>query len=44
MTQYEDRVIKRAKEIAAEEWAKGVEHIHSHRLNSRLGCIKIFIL
>ena len=34
MTQYEDRVIKRAKEIAAEEWAKGVEHIHSHRLNS----------
>ena len=40
MTQYEDRVIKRAKEIAAEEWAKGVEHIHSHRLNSFL----IFLL
>ena len=34
MTQYEDRVIKRAKEIAAEKWAKGVEHLHSHRLNS----------
>ena len=34
MTEYSDRVIKRAKEIAAEEWAKGVEHIHSHRLNS----------
>ena len=25
MTQYEDRVIKRAKEIAAEEWAKGIK-------------------
>ena len=28
------QVIKRAKEIAAEEWAKGIHHIHSHRLNS----------
>ena len=34
MTEYSDRVIKRAKEIAAEEWAKGIEHMHSHRLNS----------
>ena len=34
MTEYSERVIKRAKEIAAEEWAKGIEHIHSHRLNS----------
>ena len=34
MTEYSERVIKRAKEIAAEKWAKGVEHLHSHRLNS----------
>ena len=34
MTEYSERVIKRAKEIAAEEWAKGVVHLHSHRLNS----------
>ena len=26
--------VERAKEIAAEEWAKGVRAIHIHRLNS----------
>ena len=34
MTEYSERVIKRAKEIAAEEWAKGVANIHCHKLNS----------
>ena len=34
MTEYSERVIKRAKEIAAEEWAKGVAHIHCHSINS----------
>ena len=34
MTEYSDRVIKRAKEIAAEEWAKGIAHIHCHSINS----------
>ena len=34
MTQYHDRVIKRAKQIAAEEWARGVKSVHSHSLNS----------
>tara|TARA_Y100000289_G_C3890923_1_gene133898 strand:- start:405 stop:665 length:261 start_codon:yes stop_codon:yes gene_type:complete len=34
MTEYSERVIKRAKEIAAEEWANGIEHMHSHKLNS----------
>ena len=34
MTQYHDRVIRRAKQIAAEEWAKGVKSLHAHSLNS----------
>tara|TARA_B100000424_G_scaffold76473_1_gene56802 strand:- start:143 stop:403 length:261 start_codon:yes stop_codon:yes gene_type:complete len=34
MTEYSERVVKRAKEIAAEKWAKGVAHIHCHRLSS----------
>ena len=34
MTQYQELVLKRAKQIAAEDWAKGVAHIHSHRINS----------
>ena len=34
MTEYSERVIKRAKEIAAEEWAKGIAHIHCHSINS----------
>lgn len=34
MTEYTEQVIKRAKQIAAEEWAKGVKAIHIHRLNS----------
>ena len=34
MTEYSERVIKRAKEIAAEKWAKGVAHIHCHSINS----------
>ena len=34
MTQYHDRVIKRAKQIAAEEWARGVKSLHAHSLNS----------
>ena len=34
MTEYTEQVIRRAKEIAAEEWAKGVKAIHIHKLNS----------
>ena len=34
MTEYTELVIERAKEIAAEEWTKGVRAIHIHRLNS----------
>ena len=34
MTQYHDRVIRRAKQIAAEEWARGVKSLHAHSLNS----------
>ena len=34
MTQYHDRVVKRAKQIAAEEWARGVKSLHAHSLNS----------
>jgi len=34
MTEYSERVIKRAKEIAAEDWANKIRDIHMHRLNS----------
>ena len=34
MTEYTEQVVRRAKEIAAEEWAKGVKAIHIHKLNS----------
>ena len=34
MTEYSDRVVKRAKEIAAEAWANKIRDIHMHRLNS----------
>lgn len=34
MTEYSDKVIQRAKEIAAEDWAKKVESLHIHSLNS----------
>ena len=34
MTEYTELVIERAKEIAAEEWAKGVRAIHIHKLSS----------
>ena len=34
MTEYTDRVVKRAKQIAAEEWATKVKDIHCHRINS----------
>jgi len=34
MTQYQELVLKRAKQIAAEDWAKGVANIHLHRTNS----------
>ena len=34
MTEYTEQVIRRAKEIAAEEWAKGVKAIQIHKLNS----------
>tara|TARA_B100001057_G_C22471968_1_gene803014 strand:+ start:238 stop:501 length:264 start_codon:yes stop_codon:yes gene_type:complete len=34
MTEYTDRVVKRAKQIAAEEWATKVRDIHCHRVNS----------
>lgn len=34
MTEYTEQVIRRAKQIAAEEWAKGIKAIHIHKLNS----------
>lgn len=34
MTEYTEKVIQRAKEIAAEEWSRGVKAIHVHRMNS----------
>ena len=34
MTEYTERVIKRAKQLAAEEWATKVRDIHCHRINS----------
>ena len=34
MTQYQELVLKRAKQIAAEDWAKGVASIQLHRTNS----------
>ena len=34
MTQYQELVLKRAKQIAAEDWAKGVANIHLHSTNS----------
>lgn len=34
MTEYAELVIRRAKEIAAEEWGNKIKGIHIHRLNS----------
>jgi|TARA_R100000231_G_C5237274_1_gene138600 hypothetical protein len=34
MGQFDDKVQKQRDLLAAEEWAKGVHHIHSHRLKS----------
>ena len=34
MTEYAELVIKRAKEIAAEEWGNKIKGIHIHKLNS----------
>ena len=34
MTQFDDRVKKRTKEIAAEEWSRGIKALHAHRINS----------
>lgn len=34
MTQYQELVLNRAKQIAAEDWAKGIKDMHSHRINS----------
>ena len=34
MTQYQELVLERAKQIAAEDWAKGIKDMHSHRINS----------
>tara|TARA_Y100000592_G_scaffold84914_1_gene136352 strand:+ start:665 stop:928 length:264 start_codon:yes stop_codon:yes gene_type:complete len=34
MTEYTERVIKRAKQLAAEEWAGKIRDIHIHRINS----------
>ena len=34
MTEYAELVIRRAKEIAAEDWGNKIKGIHIHRMNS----------
>ena len=34
MTEYSDMIENKRKLLLAEEWAKGVQHIHVHRLKS----------
>jgi 2-polyprenyl-3-methyl-5-hydroxy-6-metoxy-1,4-benzoquinol methylase len=34
MTEYTEKVIQRAKEIAAHEWSRGVKAVHVHKMNS----------
>ena len=34
MTEYSDMIENKKKELRAEEWAKGVQHIHVHSLKS----------
>jgi len=34
MTEYSDMIENKRKELLAEEWAKGVQHIHVHSLKS----------
>ena len=34
MTQYKAMIEKKRKQLLAEEWAQGVEHMHLHSLNS----------
>ena len=32
MTEYTEMIERKRKQLQAEEWAKGVQHIHVHRL------------
>ena len=34
MTEYKAMIERKRKQLLAEEWAKGVEHIHCHSINS----------
>ena len=34
MTEYTEMIERKRKQLQAEEWAKGVQHIHVHRLTS----------
>ena len=34
MTQYTEMIEKKRKQLQAEKWAQGVEHMHVHSLNS----------
>jgi len=34
MTEYSDMIENKKKELRAEEWARGVQHIHVHSLKS----------
>ena len=34
MTEYSDMIENKRKELQAEEWARGVQHIHVHSLKS----------